>query len=36
MENFKETNIKNQTYFFFNDIINIEDFNPGLLKIDKK
>ena len=36
MENIKETNIKNQTYYFFDDMINIENFNPDLLKIDKK
>ena len=32
----KELNIKNQTYYFFNDIINIENFRSNLLKIDKK
>ena len=33
----KETNIKNQTYYFFDDMINIKDFNSDLLlKIDKK
>ena len=32
----KETNIKNQTYYFFNDIIDIKNFNSNLLKIDKK
>ena len=36
MENIKDTNIKNQTYYFFDDMINIENFNPDLLKIDKK
>ena len=36
MENIKETNIKNQTYYFFDDMVNIENFNPNLLKIDKK
>ena len=36
MENIKETNIKNQTYYFFDDMINIENFNRDLLKIDKK
>ena len=36
MGNIKEVNIKNQTYYFFNDIINIEDFDSKLLKIDKK
>ena len=32
----KEINIKNQTYYFFNDMINIEFFDSNLLKIDKK
>ena len=32
----KEINIKNQTYYFFNDMINIKDFHSNLLKIDKK
>ena len=32
----KEINIKNRTYYFFNDIINIEEFDWNLLKIDKK
>ena len=36
MGNIKEMNIKNQTYYFFNDMINIKDFDPNLLKIDKK
>ena len=36
MGNIKEINIKNQTYYFFDDMINIEDFDPNLLKIDKK
>ena len=35
MGNIKEINIKYQTYFF-DDMINFEDFNPNLLKIDKK
>ena len=35
MGNIKEINIKNRTYFF-DDMINIEDFDPNLLKIDKK
>ena len=29
-------NIKNPTYYFFNDMINIKDFDPSLIKIDKK
>ena len=32
----KEINIKNRTYYFFNDITNIEEFDSNLLKIDKK
>ena len=36
MGNIKEINIKNQTYYFFNDTINAKDFDPNLLKIDKK
>ena len=31
-----ELNIKNQTYFFFNDMINIRNFHSNLLKIGKK
>ena len=36
MGNIKEINIKNRTYYFFDDMINIKDFDPNLLKIDKK
>ena len=36
MGNIKETNIKNRTYYFFNDIINIKDFDSSLPKINKK
>ena len=36
MGNIKEINIKNQTHYFFNDMINIPNFDPNLLKIDKK
>ena len=32
----KELNIKNRTYYFYVDIINIKDFDPSLLKLDKK
>ena len=32
----KDINIKNQTYYFFNDIINIEHFDLNNIKIDKK
>ena len=32
----KQINIKNPTHHFYNDIIDIENFNAELLKIDKK
>ena len=32
----KQLNIKNQTYYFFDDMIDIRNFQPNLLKIDKK
>ena len=31
----KQINIKNRTYYFYNDIIDLENFDAGLLKIDK-
>ena len=36
MGNFKQINIKNLTYIFFNDMINIKDRDPSLIKIDKR
>ena len=36
MENIKQISIKNRTHYFFNDMINIKDFDPSLIKIDKK
>ena len=32
----KEINIKNQSYYFFDDMININNFHSNLLKMDKK
>ena len=32
----KQINIKNRTYYFYNDIINLKNFESKLLKIDKK
>ena len=32
----KQIDIKNQTYYFYNDMINIKKFDPILLQIDKK
>ena len=31
----KQIEIKNRTYYFYNDIINIEEFDSNLLQIDK-
>ena len=36
MRKVKQIEIKNRTNYFYNDIINIEEFNSSLLKIDKK
>ena len=35
-EEVKQINVKNQTYYFYNDMINLKDFDSNLLKIDKK
>ena len=32
----KQINIKNLTYHFYNDIIDLENFKSSLLRIDKK
>ena len=32
----KQTNIKNRAYYFYNDLVNIKDFDTRLLKLDKK
>ena len=32
----KQVNIKNGTYYFYDDIIHLENFDARLLKIDKK
>ena len=31
-----QIDIKNRTYYFYNDMINIKNFDSNLLKIDKK
>ena len=36
MDTTKQINIKNRTYYFYNDIIDLENFDAKLLKIDKK
>ena len=36
MGGINQLNIKNNTYYFYDDIINIKNFQSNLLKIDKK
>ena len=36
MVTIKQLNIKNRTYYFYKDLINLKDFDPKLLKLDKK
>ena len=36
MGEIKQINIKNRTYYFYNDIIDLKNFDARLLKIDKK
>ena len=36
MNQIKEINITNRTYYFFNDMINIKILDPNQIKINKK
>ena len=36
METTKEINIKNRTYYFYNDIINFDESDESKIKVDKK
>ena len=36
METIKQINIKNKTYYFYDDIINLEEFDESIIKVDKK
>ena len=36
MGEIKQINIKNQTHYFYKDIIDLKNFDGWLLKIDKK
>ena len=36
METTKEINIKERTYYFYNDIIDLKTFDSNNLKLDKK
>ena len=33
---FKDISLENHTYYFFNDMINIKDFDSNNIKIDEK
>ena len=32
----KEINIKNRTYYFYNDFINLDEFDESKIKVNKK
>ena len=36
MDTTKQIDVKNRTYYFYNDIIDLENFDTKLLKTDKK
>ena len=36
MGEIKQINIKSRTYYFYNDIVNLKDFDSRLLKVDGK
>ena len=36
METIKQVNIKNRTFYFYNDIINLDEFDESKIKIDKR
>ena len=36
MRSTKEINIKNRTYYFYNDITDLKTFDPNNLKLNKK
>ena len=36
MGTIKQINVKNWTHYFYNDIIDIKNFDSSLLKVDKK
>ena len=36
MREIKQINIKNRTYYFYNDIIDLDEFDGSKIKVDKK
>ena len=36
MGEIKQINIKNRTYYFYNDIIDLDEFDGSKIKVDRK
>ena len=36
MGELKPINIKNRTYYFYNDVINFDEFDESKIKVEKK
>ena len=36
MGEIKQINIKNRTYYFYNDVINLDKFDVSKIKVDRK
>ena len=36
MGEIKQINVKNGTFYFYNDIINLDEFDESKMKVDKK
>ena len=36
MGEIKQINIKNRTYYFYNDVINLDEFDESKIKVDRK
>ena len=36
MEKLKQINIKNRTYYFYNETINLDQFDASEIKVDRK
>ena len=32
----KEINIKNRTYYYYNDVVDLDEFDKSKIKVDKK
>ena len=36
METIKQINLNNRTYYFYNDVINLDEFDENRIRVDKK